>query len=575
MTNPVAVPSSPVNPPFGTGNSWLKSDLLPVGVLVLLWGYLIYRLGSLWHSNPDYAYGWFVPLLCLVLLWERWKRRPHRSPVRPAGGTFLVLGLFGFALLPATLFLEIIPYWRFAGWIFAGAALVITFVILYFIGGRNWSRYFAFPLFFFLIAVPWPTRFEAPLIDHMSQLNAAASAAAANELGSPAVRRGRLIETGSGLVGVDEACSGIRSFQASVMIALFLGELFSYGILRRGVLLCGAMGLAFIGNVIRTTYLVCTADLQGLDAVKLHHDQAGLAILGITLVGLLGLVWCLKPRPDKLGVDLEAVQSKLDEMEELHNLAPDPVAAQKATWPTAAAAHREPLRSPGAVGLSLNSGLMKAALVGLVIWLGLVETGIYCWFRPAEKQAAAQAAWSFKLPVQSAEFREMPVSENIRAMLGYDEGRNAEWRDSNESVWQVFYFRWLPAETRYRAAVTAGQARGHAPEVCLKNAGMQIQTNLGIQTVSLNGVPLQVATERFLDRGRPFHIFTCYWEPKAWTSQSVPGTIPAMRSVLHALNLHDRGWNEKRVIKLGVWGKESDAAAQAGFREYLAAMIAR
>jgi hypothetical protein len=50
-------------------------------------------------------------------------------------------------------------------------------------------------------------------------------------------------------VGVDDACSGIRSFQASVMVA----QLFGYSILRRGVLLFSAVVLAFACNVIRHT----------------------------------------------------------------------------------------------------------------------------------------------------------------------------------------------------------------------------------------------------------------------------------------------------------------------------------
>ena len=37
-------------------------------VLVLLWVYAVYRLGTLWHSSKDYAYGWFVPLLCLCFV---------------------------------------------------------------------------------------------------------------------------------------------------------------------------------------------------------------------------------------------------------------------------------------------------------------------------------------------------------------------------------------------------------------------------------------------------------------------------------------------------------------------------
>ena len=130
-------------------------------------------------------------------------------------------------------------------------------------------------------------------------------------------------------------------------------------------------------------------------------------------------------------------------------------------------------------------------------------------------------------------------------------------------------------ETRYRAAVTCNQARGHAPDVCLRNAGMVLQTNWGTQTVSMNGVNLRVGAERFLNQGHTLNVFSCYWEPNEWASQAAPGTIMAVRTVFHALKIRDRGWNEKRVIKVGVWGKESDEAAQAAFREYLLAMISK
>ena len=104
---------------------------------------------------------------------------------------------------------------------------------------------------------------------------------------------------------------------------------------------------------------------------------------------------------------------------------------------------------------------------------------------------------------------------------------------------------------------------------------MVLQTNLGTETVSMNGVYIRVVTERFMDQGRNFHVFSCYWEPNDWTPPAVPGTIAAVRSVLHALKTHDRGWNEKRVIKMGVWGKDSDESAQAAFKDYLQAIIAR
>ena len=70
-----------------------------------------------------------------------------------------------------------------------------------------------------------------------------------------------------------------------------------------------------------------------------------------------------------------------------------------------------------------------------MLWIVLVELGIHFRFGPAEKHAATMTTWSFKLPDNAAEFRELPVSENINAMLSYDEGQNAEWRDNTGCAW--------------------------------------------------------------------------------------------------------------------------------------------
>ena len=98
-------------------------------------------------------------------------------------------------------------------------------------------------------------------------------------------------------------------------------------------------------------------------------------------------------------------------------------------------------------------------------------------------------------------------------MLKYDEGKQAEWREANGRPWQVYYLRWHPARTRYRAIEAAEQARGHAPDVCLQLSGMTLQKNFGSQLRQINGVTLLTKVERFSDQGRPLHVLTCYWEP--------------------------------------------------------------
>ena len=266
--SPVPNPSAQAAP-ISRSLGWLAA-----GVLLLLWAYAVYRLGTAWYGNEDYAYGWFVPLLCLALFWERWKHRPAPEPMEASTGPLIVWAVLALTLLPSCLFLEVIPYWRFAGWPFAGAIIGITFCALYLVGGRSWVHHFAFPLLFFLIAVPWPSRFEVPLIDTMSHLNAALSTWAANWLGTPAIRQGVVIQTGGGMAGVDEACSGIRSFQAAVMVALFLGELFRYSFFRRLFFLLSGVALAFGCNVVRTTYLVRVCDLKGEGCCE-HSARSG------------------------------------------------------------------------------------------------------------------------------------------------------------------------------------------------------------------------------------------------------------------------------------------------------------
>jgi exosortase len=567
---------------------------LAAGVLMLLWAYTVYRLGTLWHSNPDYAYGWFVPLLCLALFWERWQRRPPPQRLEASTGLLITWGVLALTLLPSCLFLEVIPNWRFAGWAFAGAIIGITFCALYLIGGRSWVHHFAFPLLFFLIAVPWPTRIEAPLIIKLSHLNAALSTWAANWLGTPAIREGVVIRTGAGLVGVDEACSGIRSFQAAVMVALFLGELFRYAFSRRLLFLLGGVTLAFGCNVVRTTYLVRVCDLKGKSALNLAHDPAGFTILGITLAGLLVLAWLLRGKAkmlktEKLNAAESAAEAEVrtrwsDVGDNVGQASPPAGSPGVPPGKDAAPGCGTPLKRAGDDASATlccspcrSAIALTVALVASVLWILAIEASIEAWFRPMESRAASTSSWSLQLPTQQPEFRHAQISDMVRNMLKYDQGQQAGWRDANGRPWQAYYLRWYPARTRYRALDTTTQARGHAPDLCLQLAGMTLQKDFGRQIWRINGVALSADIERFSDQGRPLHVVSCYWEPVPaaldYQAADSPSTANALRNAWHALQVRDRGRNEKCVLKIGVWGMETEEEAEAAFRDLLAQAI--
>jgi hypothetical protein len=216
---------------------------------------------------------------------------------------------------------------------------------------------------------------------------------------------------------------------------------------------------------------------------------------------------------------------------------------------------------------------LKIALVGLVVWIVAVEAGIEAWFRPTESRAASGSHWSLQPPTQQPGFREPPIRDAARDMLKYDEGKQAEWREVNGRPWQLYYLRWFPARTKYRAMEAIHQVQEHSADMCLQLAGMILQKDFGSRLRQVNGVTLLANVERFSDQARPLHVLSCCWEPNPAALEthptSPPGTMNALRNAWHALQIRERSRSEKCVLKIGVWGMESDEETEAAFREFL------
>src|SRR5688572_26433163 len=109
-------------------------------------------------------------------------------------------------------------------------------------------------------------------------------------MGIPAQRAGSLIHLPNGSVGVDEACSGIRSLQSTIMATLFIGYLTLKSRGLQVALFGGGILLALAGNLIRSLYLSLTANAKGVDAIK-EHDAAGWSVFLFTAGGVALLAW--------------------------------------------------------------------------------------------------------------------------------------------------------------------------------------------------------------------------------------------------------------------------------------------
>ncbi|MEY2526107.1 MAG: hypothetical protein QOE73_878, partial [Verrucomicrobiota bacterium] len=431
--------------------------LLTLGAL---WFILCRQLSGEWTINEQYNYGWFVPFLVLYLFWLRWEDRPreigNRKPASNGVNAIAILIAAGALalLLPIRLFEIGNPDWRPLGWIHTGAVAAFTLLVIWCAGGKPWLRHFAFPIGFFFVAVPWISPIEQPIVQGLMRIVAAVAAETASLCGIPAQLEGSLIRVSNGLVGVNEACSGVRSLQTSLMIGLLFGELKRLSAARRVLLLAGALAIAFLANCFRAFFLVWIAATQNISAVDRWHNVTGYLIVTAVFAGSVGLAALL----GRKGLEVRDQKSEV-----------------------------------GNQNSSTSQPSSTPQLLLVLSWIVLVEIGAEAWYRSHELNMIPHVHWTARWPESTPGFREIRIDEGIRSTLRFDEGREASWPLSNETprreldnkllqsqdtkrgLCSLFFFRWNPGTS------TILRARAHRPDICLPNTGWKTLTDNGLR----------------------------------------------------------------------------------------------
>lgn len=257
---------------------------LPLAAVCLWW---IRDLSFQWSSLVDYRFGWIVVLLAGFLTWERWPTRPAEDrPIAPLWPVLIALPGVGLILLGELYKLGVARTAAASLSLSIGCALFLAAILLGACGPRTF-RHFLFPIAFFFVAVPMPKLLWNPVVFGLQSVISVLNVETLGIMGIPAERQGHIIRMGDVLVGVNEACSGVRSLQSSIMAALFVGDL---TLRRRGLkvlFLIFGIGLAIFGNYIRSLYLSWTAFRSGTDQLRAIHDSAGWSVLLFTFIGVV------------------------------------------------------------------------------------------------------------------------------------------------------------------------------------------------------------------------------------------------------------------------------------------------
>jgi exosortase len=264
--------------------------LLP-SFLAMAW--FVSKARWFWNHRPDLQFGWGLLVICAFLFWTAWESRPAMRCRWTVSG--LLAGLLGTGLL----FLNQI-YQAAFGMMAAsmmGLAVAVMLIVganLCYVFGRAGIGHFGFSFGFLLISLPLPSVLQNPIVSNLQSAIAGINVGVLNLAGVPAQKVGSLIQLSQCTVGIDEACSGIRSLQSSLMVSVFVAHQYLRRRWLQFALLVTGVGWAMFGNIIRSLFLSFKANQLGVSAIETYHDAAGWSILAFTFAGVALAAWGFK-----------------------------------------------------------------------------------------------------------------------------------------------------------------------------------------------------------------------------------------------------------------------------------------
>ncbi len=298
MSRSPASSSSPVASRLPTG---IMALLVALGAIVV--AYCV-QLWPEWVRDPDLSHGYFAPIVFVLLLWESRKQGPWRwVPASPwALGGLAILLISALSLVALSGLFAATLAWNHALVLFLLAAALVCFLaagLLVLADERvrvlplNWISLTA--LILWPLVAPLPDGTYSRLTFGLQNWVTSAVMDALQILGVPARQHGNIIELARTTVGVEEACSGVRSLISCVYAGFFFAAWQIRRPARRLVLIIAAPIIALGMNFLRSLLLTLLAN-GGTDISGAWHDVTGFAILAITAAALAGLAILLESR---------------------------------------------------------------------------------------------------------------------------------------------------------------------------------------------------------------------------------------------------------------------------------------
>ena len=251
------------------------------GLLLACYAPVLLALVHNWNDDQDMGHGFFVPVLAAYIAWQ--KKDQLAGKVAHPNWWGLAIVIYGalqlyIATLGAELFL-------------ARTAFIISLTgMVLLLGGREYLRVFAFPLFLLLFMVPIPAIIYSRITFPLQILASRTAESALGLLQIPVLREGNILELSEGQrLSVVEACSGIRSLLSLTFLSLVYGYFFEKVTWVRALLFLSTIPIAIVANASRVTLTGVLSEYKPELAEGFFHSAEGWVIFMVALAIMVGV----------------------------------------------------------------------------------------------------------------------------------------------------------------------------------------------------------------------------------------------------------------------------------------------
>lgn len=261
-----------------------------------------------WLHNPDLSHGLFTPLVFAILVHEARTRgtRRYLRPTKRVVAAVCALGIAGLTFLFGAGLYAAALEWNHSLVEFVLASALCCFLTALWLtfsleGIRlcpfNWPAAVAVAVW--ILSAPIPPGTYMRLTHSLQSGVTSAVLFTLQLIGVAAFQEGTVIHLAHTSVGVEEACSGVRSLISCVFAGFFLSAVLVRGASKRTFIILLSAPLAIAMNFLRSLLLTLLAN-AGVEIHGTWHDLTGFAVLGTTAAALAGVGLLLERRESRI-----------------------------------------------------------------------------------------------------------------------------------------------------------------------------------------------------------------------------------------------------------------------------------